>query len=155
MGNYILSHCRFYAADAMLAIFAAIALSNRYVTIYQLEKDSDGDLHEIAMVEGDPVDVALSWATTNEKEGEIPVINMANDKKPGGDWESSSWQVDTYGLNADSSLDVMAPEENLCRRSNLVATLNDAKGHHSSNYPIPPRGGIYSQHVGKYDFPRP
>jgi hypothetical protein len=41
------------------------------------------------MIEGDPVDVALSWATANEKEGEIPVINMANDKKPGGDWESS------------------------------------------------------------------
>ena len=54
--------------------------------------------------------------------------------------------------SADSVLDVMAPEENLCRRSNLVATLNDAKGRHSSNYPIPPRGGIYSQHVGKYDF---
>jgi hypothetical protein len=46
----------------------------------------------------------------------------------------------------------MAPEENLCRRSNLVATLNDAKGHHSNNYPIPPRGGIYSQHVGKHYF---
>lgn len=44
----------------------------------------------------------------------------------------------------------MAPEENLCRRSNLVATLNDAKGHHAINYPIPPRGGIYSQHVGKH-----
>ena len=43
------------------------------------------------MIEGDPIDVALSWATSNEKEGEIPVISMANDKKPGGDWESSSW----------------------------------------------------------------
>ncbi len=42
------------------------------------------------MIEGDPVDVALSWATTNEQEGEIPVISMANDKKAGGDWESSS-----------------------------------------------------------------
>jgi hypothetical protein len=42
------------------------------------------------MIEGDPVDVALSWATTNESEGEIPVISMANDKKPGGDWESST-----------------------------------------------------------------
>lgn len=46
------------------------------------------------MIEGDPVDVALSWATTNEKEGEIPVISMANDKKAGGDWESSPRQVD-------------------------------------------------------------
>jgi len=50
----------------------------------------DRDLHDSAMIEGDPVDVALSWATTNEKEGEIPVISMANDKKPGGDWESST-----------------------------------------------------------------
>jgi hypothetical protein len=43
----------------------------------------------LAMIEGDPVDVALSWATTNEKEGEIPIISMANDKRPGGDWEAS------------------------------------------------------------------
>jgi hypothetical protein len=46
-------------------------------------------------------------------------------------------------------LGVMAPEENLCRRSNLYATLVDPKGHHASNYPIPPKGGIYSEHVGK------
>jgi hypothetical protein len=52
-------------------------------------------------------------------------------------------------LSAEIVPDVMAPEENLCRRSNLVATLNDAKGHHSDNYPIPPRGGVYSQYVGK------
>lgn len=43
----------------------------------------------------------------------------------------------------------MAPEENLCRRSNLYATLVDPKGHHANNYPIPPKGGIYSEHVGK------
>jgi len=53
--------------------------------------------------------------------------------------------------NANVRIDVMAPEENLCRRSNLVAALNDAKGHHATNYPIPPRGGIYSQRVGKPD----
>jgi hypothetical protein len=42
------------------------------------------------MIEGDPIDVALSWASTNEKDKEmIPVISMANDKRPGGDWESS------------------------------------------------------------------
>jgi hypothetical protein len=44
----------------------------------------------LAMIEGDPVDVALSWAATNDKEGEIPIISMANDKRPGGDWEASS-----------------------------------------------------------------
>ena len=90
MGDYILSYCRFCVADAMLTIFAAVTLQNRYMNICQSEKAFGGDLRGLAMMEGDPVDVALSWATTNEKEGEIPVINMANDKKPGGDWESSS-----------------------------------------------------------------
>ena len=35
------------------------------------------------MMERDPVDVALSWATTNEKEGQILVMGMANDQKSG------------------------------------------------------------------------
>lgn len=43
-----------------------------------------------AFIEGDPVDVALSWAADSNIEGEIPVISMANDKRPGGDWEASS-----------------------------------------------------------------
>jgi hypothetical protein len=46
------------------------------------------------MIEGDPVDVALDWARTQQKPGQppplIPIINMANDKRPGGDWEASS-----------------------------------------------------------------
>jgi hypothetical protein len=74
----------------MLAIFTAVTLPNRYAIICHLQEGFDRDLHELAIIEGDPVDVALDWATTNKKEGEIPVINMANDKKPGGDWESSS-----------------------------------------------------------------
>ena len=40
MGNYILSHCRFRNADAMLAIFAPVTLPNRYVFIYPVEKTS-------------------------------------------------------------------------------------------------------------------
>jgi len=45
----------------------------------------------------------------------------------------------------------MSPEECLCRRSNLFATLTTpAAGNSStSNYPIPSKAGIYSQNVGK------
>jgi hypothetical protein len=38
MGDYILSHCRFCVADALLAIFAAVTLPNRLVNACQLEK---------------------------------------------------------------------------------------------------------------------
>lgn len=96
----------------------------------------------VAVIEGDPVDVALDWCQDNRKsatDGEtarpIPIINMANDKTAGGDWESG----------------IMAPEENLARRSNLVATLvtPGPGGYSSANYPIPQKGGIYSPHVGR------
>ncbi|MCJ1282780.1 hypothetical protein MMC26_002106 [Xylographa opegraphella] len=86
----------------------------------------------VAVINGDPIDVALDWheydRSTCPKEGvsshqgqeemPIPVVNMANEKRPGGDWESG----------------VLAPEENMC-----------AIG--SSNYPIPTTGGIYSPYV--------
>lgn len=41
----------------------------------------------IGIVEGDPVDVALDWAADCGRI--IPVINVANDKKAGGDWDQS------------------------------------------------------------------
>lgn len=103
----------------------------------------------VAVICGDPVDVALDWfeaecqsvnhskLAVDERASlrRIPVVNMANERRPGGDWESG----------------VVAPEENLCRRSNLAKCLTSpwkcdtAKG---SNYPIPSRGGIYSPSVG-------
>jgi hypothetical protein len=45
----------------------------------------------------------------------------------------------------------MSPEECLCRRSNLFATLTTpAEGNcAASNYPIPPKAGIYSGTVGQ------
>ena len=106
----------------------------------------------VAVIDGDPVDVALDWHAVNQKDrsrsndwnmsknggkqrGEgIPVVSMANEKRAGGDWESG----------------LIAPEENLCRRSNLIRTLlNPGKvSNSSSNYPIPPTGGIYSPNVG-------
>lgn len=43
------------------------------------------------MIEGDPVDVALELAVTIEKPGGVALVNMANDKKPGGDWEAGQF----------------------------------------------------------------
>ncbi|RFU27702.1 hypothetical protein B7463_g8646, partial [Scytalidium lignicola] len=79
----------------------------------------------------DPIDVALDWAPTESVA--IPVIMPANEKRPGGDWEAG----------------VMSPEECLCRRSNLYATLTTpAPGNSApSNYPVPPKAGIFSENV--------
>ncbi|KAK3191982.1 hypothetical protein K4F52_002025 [Lecanicillium sp. MT-2017a] len=62
----------------------------------------------------------------------VPFICAANDRRPGGDWETGSTGY----------------EEKLCRRSNLSATLatpfpNTTDG----NYPIPSAGGILSDDV--------
>lgn len=93
----------------------------------------------VAVMEGDPVNYALGWyqsalsADPNCKR--IPVINVANEKRAGGDWESG----------------LMAPEECLARRSNLVHALtmpwNAQLGREENYYPIPQRGGIYSPEV--------
>ncbi|KAI9868318.1 MAG: hypothetical protein M1813_005761 [Trichoglossum hirsutum] len=98
----------------------------------------------VAVIDGGPVDVALDWYDYERKSAQrdianginrplptaIPVVNMANEKRPGGDWESG----------------LMAPEENLSRRSNLVHTLVTTNTGYS-HYPIPQTGGIYSPHV--------
>ena len=104
----------------------------------------------IAVIDGDPVDVALDWYAKNFKDGittgnygcnqdqeSLPVV--ANEKRAGGDWESG----------------LIAPEECLCRRSNLVRALTTSFEPASpepsglvSHYPIPPTGGIYSPNVG-------
>ena len=94
----------------------------------------------VAVFEGNSVDLALDWHDANSIRGitekaetaknGIPVVHMANDKRAGGDWESK----------------LIAPEENLCRRSNLIRALTtpDLNAH----YPIQNTGGIYSPHVG-------
>lgn len=101
----------------------------------------------IAVIDGDPLDVALDWHESNLQSGSqsmrshaqpaIPVVNMANEKRAGGDWESG----------------LMAPEESLCRRSNLVQALRTPYNANSpvSHYPIPDTGGIYSPHVGTWN----
>ncbi|KAF1956645.1 hypothetical protein CC80DRAFT_562226 [Byssothecium circinans] len=105
---------------------------------------SDQKTHQrtrVAVMEGDPVTHALGWyqnairdpAHRNCKR--IPVVNTANEKRAGGDWESG----------------LMAPEECFARRSNLVQALTmpwNAQLRKDVNfYPIPQRGGIYSPEV--------
>lgn len=63
----------------------------------------------------------------------IPFICAANDRRPGGDWETGSTGY----------------EEKLCRRSNLSATLATPlpETGEETNYPIPLAGGIFSDAV--------
>ncbi|KAH0493106.1 hypothetical protein TgHK011_008028 [Trichoderma gracile] len=90
---------------------------------------------------GDPVMRAIYYAAmeteTSEAAGgprvRIPFICAANDRRPGGDWETGC----------------SGYEEKLCRRSNLSATLSTpwpTMGE-ASNYPIPSAGGILSDSV--------
>lgn len=102
----------------------------------------------IAIIEGDPVDVALDWHDSNCRDtptgstaksniagASIPVVCMANEKRAGGEWESST----------------MAPEECLCRRSTLVQALTNpsAASNSGPHYPMRTTSGIYSPSVGK------
>ncbi|KIH93933.1 hypothetical protein SPBR_06062 [Sporothrix brasiliensis 5110] len=90
--------------------------------------------------DGDPASVAMDWASHMSSDaGEpvvVPFICSANDKRPGGDWET--------GVNGS--------EERLCRRSTLSATLatpepGSAGSYSQTNYPIPIEGGILSDEV--------
>lgn len=77
------------------------------------------------------MDFTIEWEEqVNQR---IPLICAANDKKPGGDWETG----------------VVGYEERLCRRSSLFATLSNPGPESlvSTNYPIPTEGGIYSEFV--------
>jgi uncharacterized protein (TIGR02452 family) len=88
----------------------------------------------------DPIDCAIHlknfYIAQGQPERRIVVVNTANEKRPGGDWES--------GLTA--------PEECFARRSTLVHALNKpfAAGYvaASKQYPIPQTGGVYSNSVG-------
>lgn len=91
----------------------------------------------VAVMEGDPINYAIGWYQSAHRQCQrIPVVNTANEKRAGGDWESG----------------LMAPEECLARRSNLVHALtmpwNAQLGIEQNFYPIPQRGGIYSPEIG-------
>jgi Uncharacterized protein conserved in bacteria (DUF2263) len=84
----------------------------------------------VAILEGDPVDYALSWQA--HERIQCPLVNMANINKAGGDWETIA----------------IGPEENLARRSNLVPQLQvEQRGY--ATYPIAATGGLYTPNVGK------
>ncbi|KAK7193014.1 hypothetical protein DPSP01_005223 [Paraphaeosphaeria sporulosa] len=95
----------------------------------------------VAVLEGDPVTHAMGWYQSAIRDPayknckRIPVVNMANERRAGGDWESG----------------LMAPEECFARRSNLVHALtmpwNAQMGKDENHYPIPQRGGIYCPEV--------
>ncbi|KAI1280165.1 hypothetical protein F5Y07DRAFT_336092 [Xylaria sp. FL0933] len=89
---------------------------------------------------GDPVDFLIDWK--ERVRTRIPFICVANDTRPGGDWEIGS--AGTY-------------EERLCRRSSLSATLaTPGPGSQvERNYPIPSEGGIYSEFVVVFRGPQP
>ncbi|KAL2151311.1 hypothetical protein VTH82DRAFT_6409 [Thermothelomyces myriococcoides] len=80
---------------------------------------------------GDPVDTALNWV--DPAGGAVPFICAANDKRPGGDWETG----------------VVGYEERLCRRSTLAACLaTPADGSPAnSHYPLPTVAGVLSPNV--------
>ncbi|KAG6022567.1 hypothetical protein E4U41_002232 [Claviceps citrina] len=96
---------------------------------------------------GDPVMAAISYAAADSQASEamggprvrIPFICAANERRPGGDWETSC----------------SGYEEKLCRRSNLSATLSSPwpETQVVSNYPIPSTGGILSDAVVVYRGP--
>ncbi|KAI1431897.1 hypothetical protein GGR50DRAFT_33991 [Xylaria sp. CBS 124048] len=86
---------------------------------------------EFYVCPGDPVNFAIDWK--ERVQTRIPFICAANDKRPGGDWETG----------------VIGYEERLCRRSTLSATLGipGPGSQVDCNYPIPSEGGIYSEFV--------
>jgi len=87
--------------------------------------------------------------------------NYENTCDYASEWEESrrrlgSWYVRRVEANIMTleliRSGVMSPEECLCRRSNLHATLTSpvAGNAAASNYPIPPTAGIYSENVGEF-----
>lgn len=95
----------------------------------------------VRIEEGDPVMTAISYAASESQVAEavggsrvrIPFICAANERRPGGDWETAC----------------SGYEEKLCRRSNLSATLGSPwpSTQQVSNYPIPSTGVILSDAV--------
>jgi hypothetical protein len=98
----------------------------------------------VAIMEGDPINYALGWYQTATRDPahrncrQVPVVNIANEKRAGGDWESG----------------LMAPEECFARRSNLVQALTmpwaAQMGGEKNFYPISQRGGIYTPEVCRW-----
>ncbi|KAK3384963.1 hypothetical protein B0H63DRAFT_175322 [Podospora didyma] len=104
---------------------------NPLMQINFVERPLDLPPPQFYVYTGDPVDCALNWA--RQSAFSVPFICPANDRRPGGDWETG----------------VAGYEERLCRRSTLSATMatprpGSAAGAH---YPIPGCGAIFSPEV--------
>jgi hypothetical protein len=126
----------------------SIMFPDSHQIIVPVDRRTTSVYPRIAIMDADPVDLALQWydyaihdPASESPAKRIPVVNMANERRAGGDWESG----------------FMAPEECFARRSNLVPALMkphpiEPHARHPSNshYPIPPRGGMYSPSVGKW-----
>ena len=119
-----------------------------YPDATQIRASSEGRSTQrtrVAVMEGDPVNYSLGWyqSAASSHVKKIPVVNIANEKRAGGDWESG----------------LIAPEECFARRSNLVHALtmpwNAQLGREENFYPIPQRGGIYSPEVCTLTTPHP
>jgi len=100
------------------------------------------DPPQFEVMKGDAVDIATIMAgVETERLGDevrIPFVCAANEKRPGGDWETG----------------VVGYEERLCRRSNLAAALSLPYLQGApSNYPIPCEGGILSSFVTVFRGP--
>lgn len=88
---------------------------------------------------GDPVSSAIHYGaleTESSRDGtrvRVPFISAANEKRPGGDWETGC----------------SGYEEKLCRRSNLSATLASTYPGfpEGTRYPMPGSGGFLSDSV--------
>ncbi|KAK4166534.1 hypothetical protein QBC43DRAFT_205243 [Cladorrhinum sp. PSN259] len=82
---------------------------------------------------GDPVDTVLAWVAQMPTQASIPFICAANDRRPGGDWETGA----------------VGYEERFCRRSTLAATLSTPSNGAplTDHYPIPVCSGIMSSNV--------
>lgn len=91
-----------------------------------------GGRPRITVEDYDPLDLIIHW---KESGRDMPVVNMANERRAGGDWESA----------------LVAPEECFARRSNLVKALPTPWNYEatSAHYPIPQTGGLYSPSIGK------
>ncbi|KAI9843580.1 MAG: hypothetical protein M1837_006257 [Sclerophora amabilis] len=137
--------------DQMMSQFPARSFLYADTALIRLNADPTLERRlRVAVIDGDPVDVALDWYEANRNNAEklghvrngvvdcprIPIVNMANEKRAGGDWESG----------------LMAPEECLCRRTNLVQALMTPMDPSAtySHYPIPQTGGIFSPSVVVY-----
>lgn len=85
------------------------------------------------------------------RQSRIPFICAANDKRPGGDWETGV--VGTLYTPPSHPCSILTPfsgyEERLCRRSTLSATLATPgpSSEVDCNYPIPSEGCIFSECV--------